>query len=124
MSGGAWEYVAGYVNNSYTTSYGKSLVNGEAKTKNVYIKANSDDNTNNYNQNSRKYGEAVYETSTNGSGKTSWFNGSSIFPFGGQPFFNRGGSYGNGSSGGVFYFNYSNGTDYDNCSFRPVLVIL
>ena len=126
MSGGAWEYVAGYVNNGNgnLTYYGQSLVNGDAKTKNVYSKANSDDNTNNYNQNSKKYGEAVYETSTNGSGNTSWFDGRSSFPFAGQPFFDRGGNNGNGSSGGIFYFDYSNGTDYDSCSFRPVLVIL
>ena len=33
MSGGAWEYVAAYVDNSYTTSDGSSLVNGDAKNK-------------------------------------------------------------------------------------------
>ena len=82
MSGGAWEYVAGYVNNgnSSLTSYGSSLVNGDAKTKNVYNKASSDNNTNNYNANSSKYGDAVYETSTSGSGSTSWYGDYSYFP--------------------------------------------
>ena len=53
MSGGAWEYVAGYVNNGHgnLTNYGSSLVNGDAKTKNVYSKASSDSYENNYNAN-------------------------------------------------------------------------
>ena len=42
MSGGAWEYVAAYVDNgdSNLTSYGSSLVNGDAKVKNVYTRGN------------------------------------------------------------------------------------
>ena len=124
MSGGAWEYVAGYVNNSYTTSYGSSLVNGDAKTKNVYSKASTDNNTNNYNANSSKYGDAVYETSTSGSGSTSWYGDYSIFPNSSVPFFYRGGGYSNGTYAGVFYFNNYDGNSYGSISFRPVLVAL
>ena len=89
MSGGAWEYVAGYVNNGHgnLTNYGSSLVNGDAKTKNVYSKASSDSYENNYNANSSKYGDAVYETSTNGSGSTSWYGDYSYFPYASNPFF-------------------------------------
>ena len=125
MSGGAWEYVAGYVNNSYTTSYGKSLVNGEAKTKNVYSKGSSDNATDNYNANSSKYGDAVYETSANGkSSNGSWYGDYSNFPSTDWPFFKRGGHYSNGTDAGVFYFGSFNGSSYGSVSFRPVLVAL
>ena len=124
MSGGAWEYVAAYVNNgnSSLTSYGSSLVNGDAKTKNVYSKASTDNATNNYNANSSKYGDAVYETSTSGSGSTSWYGDYSDFPNAGGPFFQRGGHYTGGTDEGVFFFyNYYGGTS-SYLSFRPVLV--
>ena len=124
MSGGAWEYVAAYVNNgnSSLTSYGSSLVNGDAKTKNVYSKASTYNATNNYNANSSKYGDAVYETSTSGSGSTSWYGDYSDFPNAGGPFFQRGGHYTGGTDEGVFFFyNYYGGTS-SYLSFRPVLV--
>ena len=82
MSGGTWEYVAGYVNNGHgnLTRYGSSLVNGEAKTKNMYSKASTDNETNNYNANSSKYGDAVYETSANGNTSNgSWYGDYSNF---------------------------------------------
>ena len=126
MSGGAWEYVAGYVNNGHgnLTNYGSSLVNGDAKTKNVYSKASSDSYENNYNANSSKYGDAVYETSTNGSGSTSWYGDYSYFPYTSFPFFIRGGGYNNGTDAGVFYFHYYDGISVSYNSFRPVLVAL
>ena len=126
MSGGTWEYVAGYVNNGHgnLTRYGSSLVNGEAKTKNMYSKASTDNETNNYNANSSKYGDAVYETSTNGSGSTSWYGDYSSFPYTSTPFFVRGGYCNNGTDAGVFYFINGNGNSYGTDSFRPVLVTL
>ena len=126
MSGGAWEYVAGYVNNGNgnLTSYGSSLVNGDAKTKNVYTKASTDNNTNNYNQNASKYGDAVYETSANGNTSNgSWYGDYSSFPYTSNPFFVRGGGYFNGSYAGVFAFSNDNGIG-SSISFRPVLVAL
>ena len=127
MSGGAWEYVAAYVNNgnSNLTNYGSSLVNGDAKTKNVYNKASSDNNTNNYNANSGKYGDAVYETSAKGnSSSSSWYGDCSYFPNASYPFFGRGGSYDGGTIAGVFYFSSVNGYIGSGSSFRPVLVAL
>ncbi|MEI3390627.1 MAG: hypothetical protein V8R30_03165 [Clostridia bacterium] len=127
MSGGAWEYVAAYVNNgnSNLTNYGSSLVNGDAKTKNVYNKASSDNNTNNYNANSGKYGDAVYETSANGnSNSSSWYGDCSNFPYTSFPFFIRGGFYDNGTDAGVFSFDGNDGYSHSNDSFRPVLVAL
>ena len=124
MSGGAWEYVAAYVNNGNgnLTNYGSSLVNGDPKTKNVYTKASTDSYENNYQQNKGVYGDAVYETSTSGSGTTSWYGDYSNFPFTSYPFFYRGGSCNSGSSAGVFYFYYGNGNGHSSRSFRPVLV--
>ena len=127
MSGGAWEYVAAYVNNgnSNLTNYGSSLVNGDAKTKNVYSKGSSDSRDNNYSANSGKYGDAVYETSANGnSSSSSWYGDYSYFPHTSAPFFGRGGSYVSGSYAGVFYFGFYGGNSYSNNSFRPVLVAL
>ena len=126
MSGGAWEYVAAYVNNGNgnLTNYGSSLVNGDPKTKNVYTKASTDSYENNYQQNKGVYGDAVYETSTSGSGTTSWYGDYSNFPDTSAPFFVRGGYYSNGSRAGVFYFNDSSGNSRSSYSFRPVLVAL
>ena len=125
MSGGAWEYVAAYVNNgnSNLTNYGSSLVNGDAKTKNVYSKGSSDSRDNNYSANSGKYGDAVYETSGNSS-SSSWYGDYSGFPYASVPFFRRGGSYVNGTNAGVFYFDNIYGDSYSDNSFRPVLVAL
>ena len=127
MSGGAWEYVAAYVNNGNTnlTKYGASLVNSsDARTKNVYTKASSDSYENNYQQNKGVYGDAVYETSTSGNGTTSWYSDYSYFPYTSGPFFKRGGYYNSGSYAGVFCFNSINGGGYGDYSFRPVLVAL
>ena len=127
MSGGAHEYVAGYVNNGHgnLTTCGNSLVNGDEKTKNVYSKASTDNETNNYNANSSKYGDAVYETSANGRSYTSWYGDYSYFPNTGGPFFERGGLRTDGAYAGVFYFsvNYGGSSSSYN-SFRPVLVAL
>ena len=127
MSGGAWEYVAAYVNNgnSNLTNYGSSLVNGDAKTKNVYSKGSSDSRDNNYSANSGKYGDAVYETSANGnSSSSSWYGDYSYFPNTSYPFFVRGGLSDNGTNAGVFCFNVNSGDGYSDYSFRPVLVAL
>ena len=128
MSGGSWEYVAGYVNNGHEnlTIYGSSLVNGDAKTKNVYSKASTDDNTNNYNANSSKYGDAVYETSSNSASpwNLSWYGDYSYFPDTRGPFFRRGGNYYSGTVAGVFCFNDNIGFGTSDDSFRPVLVAI
>ena len=127
MSGGAIEYVAAYVNNAddSLTKYGSSLVNGEAKTKNVYnVGGSSGGHEIDYNANSAKYGDAVYETSENGwSNNKSWYNDYSYFPTGSLPFFGRGGGYSYGTITGVFYFSNS-AISYNSNSFRPVLVTL
>ena len=127
MSGGAWERVAAYVNNENDnlTKYGQSLVSGDEKTKNVYIKGSEDTRQTNYNANASKYGDAVYETSgeyetSNGS----WYINYSYFSYLGNPFFERGGGYRVAAGAGVFYFNGTSGSISSYYSFRPVLVVL
>ena len=126
MSGGTWEYVAGYVNNGHgnLTRYGSSLVNGEAKTKNMYSKASTDNETNNYNANSSKYGDAVYETSANGNTSNgSWYGDYSNFPYTLFSFFERGGCCSNVTHAGVFALEKHNGVS-SIVSSRPVLAVL
>ena len=127
MSGGAFEYVAAYVNNGDRSLayHGQSLINGDEKTRNVYTKAITDSQTNNYATNSNKYGDAVYETSTKGEESTSWYKDDSYFPcelYG--SFFERGGDYNYNTYAGTFCFQCSSGDWVKNNSFRPVLVIL
>ena len=128
MSGGSWEYVAAYINNgnaNLTTNYGKSVYEGEAKTKNVYAIGSTDTQQNNYNANSGVYGDVVWETSNGyNTSNGSWYADYSIFPGTGFPFFLRGGYDGSGSSAGVFYFLRYSGYYSSGSSFRPVLVAL
>ena len=133
MSGGAWERVAAYVDNknSNLTSYGNSLYTStDAKTKNVYAAGSGDTRLANYNANTSKYGDAIYETSSgtyNSSGdsdRQSWFDDYSNFPCSSLPFFVRGGTYNNTSLAGLFSFSNNGGDSNSFISFRPVLVAL
>ena len=132
MSGGAWEYTAAYVENSYITdttkdqyTYGKSVVDGAAKYKDVYsIGTDGDSYTGNYAAASGKYGDAVYETSSTGDGTDSWYSDCSYFPDTDYPFFIRGGNYNDKSDAGVFYFNNDNGNDNNDIGFRVVVPVL
>ena len=125
MSGGACEYVAGYVNNgnSYLTTYGSSLVNAAIKYKDVYTKGSNDDVVTNYSANSSIKGDAVYETSISGTGTTSWYSDYSYMPCWSFPFFARGDSYGDGTGAGLFFFSFSDGTAGSGIGFRPALAV-
>ena len=129
MSGGAWEYVAAYVNNGHSnlTTYGSSLVNAEAKYKDVYSKGSSDSYSNNYAVSTPAnghYGDAVWETSNSGTSTNSWYSDYSGFPCTSTPFFHRGGGYGNATTAGVFCFNGSGGISSSDVSFRIVVPVL
>ena len=127
MSGGAWERVAAYVNNgnSSLTSYGNSLVKGDAKTKNVYTAGSGDTRQANYNANAGKYGDAVYETSSEyDTSSGSWYADCSYFPSSSAPFFYRGGGYSDTTYAGLFFSGDYNGNTISISSFRPVLVAL
>ena len=127
MSGGAWEYVAAYIDNENVTAYGNSLYTStDAKTKNVYTKASTDNDTNNYNQNAGVYGDAIYETSSNSSTplSQSWHTDCSYFPNMSSPFFGRGGMCDTISGAGLFAFTSGTGYNDNYVSFRPVLAVL
>lgn len=129
MSGGAWEYVAAYVNNGHSnlTTYGSSLVNAEAKYKDVYSKGSSDSYSNNYAVSTPAnghYGDAVWETSNSGTSTNSWYSDYSYFPYTTTPFFRRGGGYSGGADAGVFYFRNYSGDGNSYVSFRIVVPVL
>ena len=143
MSGGAWEYVAGYVNNSYVQSgqnpytYGQSLIDsvngGNTKYADVYKVGSSDSRTSNQaaakptpgqgtpTKDTGHYGDAVYETSDT---NIAWYGDYSAFPNSVNLFFFRGGSYGHGSSAGLFGFSGDAGDVGDVVSFRVVVPVL
>lgn len=140
MAGGAWEYVASYVENGYVKelgadgaisnnnryTYGDVLIKGANKTKFNYAVASTDNATNNYGVNKNKYGDAIYEVSSNSVSNwdDSWNAEFSQFPSADMPFMIRGGAYDNASLAGTYAFNVNGGEPATNCSFRPVLVVL
>ena len=145
MSGGTWERTASIVNNgnSNLTTYGSQIMadlnnGGSTKYITVYPHDSSKDNTSisntdanintasqaNYVKNTKIYGDGIRETSTAGTGTTSWYSDCSYFAGLHTPFFVRGGGYGNTSGAGLFSFGRSNGHSYYYGGFRSVLVSL
>ena len=115
MSGGAFEYVAGYYGSG--NSNGSSLVNAPSRYKDVYSSYTAPTS-------GGLYGDAVWETSSSSSGSSSWYNDYSYFLASNNPFFRRGGYYGTGSGAGLFYFNNNYGYSYSDYSFRVVVPVL
>lgn len=140
MAGGAWEYTASYLENDYVKesetdgtisnnsgyTYGDVLIKGANKAKFNYIVASTDDATNNYGANKEKYGDAIYEVSSNSISNwdDSWNAEFSQFPSTETPFMVRGGAYDSASLAGFYAFKGMSGEPATNCSFRPVLVVL
>ena len=138
MSGGTWERTAGLVNNGNEnlTKYGQSLMNAlnngkSSKYVTVYPHDSSVDKTGanidtasaaNWKANTKIYGDGIRETSTAGTGKTSWHTDYSYFPAVSNPFSLRGGYLWDGEGAGLFYFNRNNGNSNYNNGFRSVLV--
>ena len=134
MSGGAWEYTAGYDkqgSSSYVegASYGlnmtKEAKDGANYISTKYITAYSNgtftySGTKIYDVG--KVGDATKEV-YKGSGNCSWAPNSDCAHFVGSrnPFFKRGGYFYNGADAGVFYSYYSYGNRHSYNSFRAVL---
>ena len=76
----------------------------------------------NWDANKKIYGDGIRETSTAGTGKTSWYTDYSYFPAVYNPFSVRGGDLWDGEGAGLFYFNRNNGNSNYNNGFRSVLV--
>ena len=148
LSGGAWEYVAAYITNNNAKNNGtyftcvdgdkkKELIKTSTPYATVYpCNLDNDTNQGNYDAykavansidgneiNVNRYGDAILETSEYGSGNNSWNGDYSNFPYAGNPFFLRGGSYYGGGDAGVFYFSISNGGASPNYSFRACLCV-
>lgn len=134
ISGGAGEYVAGYISNGHTyLSTGRPFANTaenlegyktlSSKYATVYPynspEANNNENYNTYKNLEYGYGDAVLETSNSGGGKW-WFEDYALFLSSGAPFFTRGGSRNQGTDAGAFNFNSSYGNS-TNSTFRVVL---
>ena len=128
LSGGLWEWTAGYIapDTGNYQDYGGSLKGESNQYKSKYAGISETD-TDNYNEmaNIGRKGEAIWETSKDGTypSKTGWNSDYSYFLCYFEPFTIRGGRWGNTSVAGVFTFARING--YCNCGigFRPVLVI-
>ncbi len=125
MAGGAWEYVAGILS-SYKSMSGNYDFSNSATYPNKYFDwyaGNSSDKNTNYNANTNKYGDAVYETSSSGNSYSgSWDSSSSNFPIPSYQVFRRGRPASDGSNAGVFAFGSLTGETYPSDSFRPVVL--
>ena len=138
LSGGVWERTAGYVanGNGNLNYYGSSLTDSGKRTESTkYVTVYPYDKTEtstdidtksraNYNVNKYIFGDAIRETSTSGTGATSWKGDYSYFPALYSPFSIRGGYFWDGSHAGLFFFDRTNGNSYYYSGFRPVLVAL
>ena len=122
--------------NGNLTTFGKSLLNSLINGKSSqYVTAYPFDSSvdknganidtasaANWKANTKIYGDGIRETSTGGTGKTSWHTDYSYFPAVVDPFSLRGGNLWDGEGAGLFYFYRSDGgSDFGN-GFRSVLV--
>ena len=146
LSGGAWERTAAYVANGHDNleKYGASIAydsNGNLKTTStkyttVYPHDTETDKptlsnttTNfgaaskaNYLLNTKIFGDAIRETSTAGTGSTSWYGDYSSFTGLYCPFSVRGGRWSDTSHAGLFAFYCTGGNSVYSNGFRAVLV--
>ena len=124
MSGGALEYTSDYVDNGHSNlNNGSIILAVDNKYKDVYTVSSTDSEANNYALVTNKKGEAVYETSTSGSGSTSWNSDYSYMPRTNQPWFLRGGAYYSASYAGGFSFLSNAGGADGSVGFRVVLLL-
>ena len=136
MSGGAWERTSAYIDcitdentsNTYLTSeeFAKSIYEADDKYKDVYeIALDPTNKKDNYNANSNKYGDAIFETSIDEI-NCSWNKDYSAFPDTTAPLFNRGGIYNSArlEYSGIFAFVESRGNVSAQNSFRSILTVL
>ena len=122
MSGGAWEYVMGNMNNSSNAFYSSNAGFATAPDAKYYDSYKYDSSS--YTSHARgKLGDATKETLTT-FGKTlggGWYSDYAYFPNSSFSWFIRGGRYDDGTYAGVFYFYGANGGDYSYGSARAVL---
>ena len=128
MSGGAYEYVAAYVNNGHDnlTTYGGSLVSAASYMKDVYSIPETEETNirgESYEASKEHYGDGIYETSSSFTAQASWNSEYSIFPVSDLLFFSRGASFERSSGAGTFCFDSYTGNSENNIGFRPILIV-
>ena len=125
MAGGAWEYMANYLEKATNNSYVKDFLDVSPKYKSMYTTkatGNSEkDNMQNYEASQEKYGDAIWEISNNKSGQNAWSQGYFYFPSIEYPFFLRGDYYAGSVGSNLFSVNGVEGGAYSGYSFRVVL---
>ncbi|MFR0823552.1 MAG: hypothetical protein ACLU84_05345 [Clostridia bacterium] len=146
LSGGTYERTATYIanGNENLKTYGNSVAYEASTLKTMSTKYttaypldSSTDNTgitindtnlnvasnNNYKKNSFIYGDSIRETSTTGTGNTSWYDDTSYYPGLDSPFLFYGGYFWSGQNAGLFCFNRLGGGSSYYVGFRAVLAI-
>jgi len=120
MSGGAYEYVAGYRMNTYGSSGfdANSIAKYSSKYFDVYSESS---NTATYQY--RILGDATGEMGPFANNKGSWYEDSSLFVNPTFPWFYRGGYYRDDAGVGIFSFNRTSGDAYGSFSTRLVLAV-
>ena len=123
MSGGVWDKVAVFSDRQTKESSVEKLLDAEKKYCEIYKTSETDTFQENYDANSARYGNAMFETSSIGTGTRSWQNNFSDAHGGSNLVFARGGRYGNNSQG-IFAFYASSGSHIGGAyGFRPVIVV-
>ena len=120
MSGGAEEYT---MSNIVNTDGATMIPGSSGYTTSTYPDAKYYDKysySKSYTTRKRsKLGDGIKEVYK---GSYGWYSDYSRLALSGSPWFNRGGSYNDGSSAGVFYlYSFSSGGSYANISSRPVI---
>ena len=138
FSGGTWERTAGYIanGNGNLKTYGASVAYDGDKLKTESTKYTTvypngqEDNANidnssstNYKTNKYIYGDGIRETSSNGTGTTSWNNDFSYFTSLKRPFTARGGGYWNEDATSLFCFHQHISSGAYDSGFRSVLIL-
>ena len=137
LAGGAWEYIAAYIDNGY---YGLADNGGNSeediygsrnsKYKTIYPNEPNDDgddyeeeySINNFALIYRYRGDALFETSDSGFGNDAFDNCTAYFIQGDIPYLIRGGDYNSIVGAGLFSYNGYSGASNSSESFRVVFI--
>ena len=122
MSGGAWEYVMGNIVNSSGAFYSSNAGFSSTPNAKYYDKYSYGTSDTEYTRG--KLGDATKEMAPVSSSNTSWYSDYANFPDRSNPWFVRGGFYGNGAGAGAFRFNINIGNANSVYSSRAVLGVL
>ncbi len=125
LNGGSFERIAAYIDTSVALTNGQELVNAPERHKNVYEASEDETSENNFEINSKAYGDAIYEISSYENQYSAWFSDYSRFSFGTDAFLVRGGGYYSTMlESGIFFYNMNAGVAATNGGFRSVLCII